>query len=252
MRRVTLHAPRCPFWRIRSVLFYWEARAFPDRSSPQIPRSKASLYGSRKRILTPGSWIFCTEVVPGLEQENVRHLLLSSSFFFFFFSSSSFFFFFFFSTPAADDLSSCCLWIMSSLRDKEDNLLSMQHKEVLESSKHQRVHKSLRWDSETGGRSTEPLMTPAVMELKHGAPHGAYDTLWWAIWWERVITDIHYGARAIDGGRVIISQSSVSYVLYSEEHGKKGFTCIKIIIQHSIDVNRYMHHIQCCGWFQNK
>lgn len=49
---------------------------------------------------------------------------------------------------AADDLRSVCLWIMSNHQhtDKEDNLPSRQHKEVWETSKHQRVHKSLWWD----------------------------------------------------------------------------------------------------------
>lgn len=50
-------------------------------------------------------WIFC-ELVPGLEQQDDRHLPSCFSSFFFFFSS---FFFFFFSTAAADDLSSGCL-----------------------------------------------------------------------------------------------------------------------------------------------
>ncbi len=166
-------------------------------------RAPARYYGAIVKPNTHG-WIFC-ELVPGLD----RHLPSS-------FSSSSFFFSFFFSTAAADDLSSGCLWIMSSLRDKEDNLLSRQHKEVLESSKHQRVHKSLRWDSETGGRSTEPLMTPAVMELRHEAPHGAYDTLWWA----RVIID-----------RARVSPPCVLYVL--QHHAGTvplGFACVKRII----------------------
>lgn len=71
---------------------------------------------------------------------------------------------------AADDLRSACLWIMSNHRDKEDNLQSRQHKEVLETSKHQRVHKSLRWDDRKGAAagwwstcvSSEQLITTCV------------------------------------------------------------------------------------------
>lgn len=106
----------------------------PNYDVASGPLTKLWSSCSRKSVLLTGSSrkttflkvVPCLVRVPGLVDD--RHLSCFSS------------------AAAADDLRSVCLWIMSNHRDKEDNLQSRQHKEVLETSKHQRVHKSLRWD----------------------------------------------------------------------------------------------------------
>ncbi len=84
----------------------WKHSKRISRSFPKAPlhgsRAPARYYGAMWTTVKPNThgWIFC-ELVPGLQQQDDRHL--PSCFSSFFFSS------FFFSTAAADDLSSGCL-----------------------------------------------------------------------------------------------------------------------------------------------
>lgn len=94
---------------------------------------------------------------------------------------------------AADDLRSVCVWIMSNHTDKEDNLQSGLHKEVWESSKHQRVHKSLRWDEGASAGWTTSMSEKLILHLdpesgkKPAKPLSAAQTtttcrLWWILY----------------------------------------------------------------------